>query len=225
MKIILVLLSSAVLLCSAAPAFELVTCSENSHAAAARLAMHHINAHHDHGYKLRLGKTQGIKVVTVNGGCDVELHLKLLETKCHVVNPRHFEDCEIREEHERAVMADCTVKITVKMGHAKVTKYECETRQVKTDLEMMVMCPGCPQLIALDSLEGGRSVDEVVNKVNQNTTNKHYYILQETGRVESAYLMSVGMMYSAEVVLVETRCPMGSRIAIEACEPLCPDRA
>lgn len=48
------------------------------------------------------------------------------------------------------------------------------------------MCPGCPQLIALDSLEGARSVDEIVKKVNQNTTNHHYYIMQEMGRVESA---------------------------------------
>lgn len=37
----------------------------------------------------------------VDGDCDVELQLKLLETKCHVVNPKPFEDCEIREEHER----------------------------------------------------------------------------------------------------------------------------
>eukprot|EP00064_Thunnus_orientalis_P019988 superscaffoldBa00005269_g20119 len=128
---ILVLLSSVVLLCSAAPALELVTCSEDSGAAAARLAMHHINEQHDHGYKFRLSETQGIKVVKVDGGCDVELQLDLLETKCHVVNPQHFEDCEIREETERAVMANCTIMMTVKNDDAKVTKYECDTRQGK----------------------------------------------------------------------------------------------
>ena len=37
----------------------------------------------------------------VDGGCDVVLQLDLLETKCHIVNPQHFEDCEIREESER----------------------------------------------------------------------------------------------------------------------------
>lgn len=31
-------------------------------------------------------------------------------------------------------MADCTVKITVKMGHAKVTKYECKTQQGRLPL-------------------------------------------------------------------------------------------
>ncbi|XP_062279650.1 alpha-2-HS-glycoprotein 1 [Scomber scombrus] len=223
--IVVLLLSSAVLLCSAAPALELVTCSEDSGAAAAHLAMHHINEHHDHGYKFRLSEIQDIKVVTVDGGCDVELQLKLLETKCHVVTPKHFEDCEIREEYERAVMANCTVMITVKSDDAKVTKYECDTRQAKTNLEMVRICPDCPSLIPLNSPEAMRSVDETVKQFNQNTSNQHYYILQEAGRVLSGYMMMAGMVYYPEVVLLETRCPMGSRIVPEACKPLCPDRA
>ncbi|XP_044218003.1 alpha-2-HS-glycoprotein 1 [Thunnus albacares] len=222
---ILVLLSSVVLLCSAAPALELVTCSEDSGAAAARLAMHHINEQHDHGYKFRLSEIQGIKVVKVDGGCDVELQLDLLETKCHVVNPRHFEDCEIREETEWEVMANCTIMMTVKNDDAKVTKYECDTRQAKTDMEMMRICPDCSTLIPLYSPEGMKSVDEAVKKFNQNTTNQHYYILQEVGRMQSGDMMMTGMMYYAEIALVETHCPMGSRIVPEACKPLCPDRA
>lgn len=37
--------------------------------------------------------------------------------------------------------------------------------------------------------------------------------------------MGKGMNYYAEFALVETHCPMGSRILPEACIPLCPDRA
>lgn len=33
------------------------------------------------------------------------------------------------------------------------------------------------------------------------------------------------MNYYPEFALVETRCPRDSKIAIEACTPLCPDRA
>lgn len=36
-----------------------------------------------------------------DNGCNVELLLDLLETKCHVVNPQHFEDCELRRVDER----------------------------------------------------------------------------------------------------------------------------
>ncbi|KAK1875068.1 Cortactin-binding protein 2 [Dissostichus eleginoides] len=35
----------------------------------------------------------------------------------------------------------------------------------------------------------------------------------------------MNMHYGAEIALVETHCPMGSRILPEACKPLCPDRA
>ncbi|XP_045906042.1 alpha-2-HS-glycoprotein 1 [Micropterus dolomieu] len=160
-----------------------------------------------------------------DNGCNVELLLDLLETKCHVVNPQHFEDCELRRVDEREVMANCTVMMTVKNSDAKVTKYDCDTRQVKTNMEMMMICPDCPMLISLDSPEGIKSVNEGVKKFNQNTTNQRYYILQEVGRISSAYMMATGMSYFAEFALVETHCPMGSRIIPEACKPLCPDRA
>lgn len=63
---VLVMLSSAVQLCSTAPALEPLTCSEDIGAmVAARLAMHHINEHHDHGYKFRLNEIQGNKVEKV----------------------------------------------------------------------------------------------------------------------------------------------------------------
>ncbi|XP_039667101.1 antihemorrhagic factor cHLP-B-like [Perca fluviatilis] len=128
---IVVLLSSAVLLVSAAPALELVTCTAESEAAAARLAMHRINENHRHGYKFRLQEIQGNKGEKTDDGCNLELQLNLLETVCHVVNPKHFEDCQIRGEAGRAVMANCTVKMSVKNNDANVTKYECDTRQVK----------------------------------------------------------------------------------------------
>ncbi|GAA6231928.1 alpha-2-HS-glycoprotein-like [Lates japonicus] len=222
--LILVLLSSAVLLCSTAPALESVTCSEDSGNATARLAMHHINEHHDHGYKFRLNEIQGNKVVKVGEGCDVTLQLDLLETVCHTVNPKHFEDCEIRQETDQ-VMANCTVMVTVETGDAKITKYECGTRQVKSNREMVRICPDCPILIPLNSPEGLNSVNEAVKEFNKNNTNQHYYTLQEVGRIRSGYMMMAGMSYYAEFALVETNCPMGSRIIPEACKPLCPDRA
>ncbi|GLD71166.1 alpha-2-HS-glycoprotein-like protein [Lates japonicus] len=187
--------------------------------------MHHINEHHDHGYKFRLNEIQGNKVVKVGEGCDVTLQLDLLETVCHTVNPKHFEDCEIRQETDQQVMANCTVMVTVETGDAKITKYECGTRQVKSNREMVRICPDCPILIPLNSPEGLNSVNEAVKEFNKNNTNQHYYTLQEVGRIRSGYMMMAGMSYYAEFALVETNCPMGSRIIPEACKPLCPDRA
>ncbi|KAK2908389.1 hypothetical protein Q8A73_009462 [Channa argus] len=223
--LLLVLLSSAVLLCCTAPAVGPVACTEDDIAPAAHLAMQHINKYHHHGYKFQLNQTLDHKLEKTDDGCNIELHLDLLETKCHVVNPTPFEDCPLREEHDQEVMADCKVDMTVKSGEAKVTEYLCDTKQVKSNQEMVSMCPDCPILIPLNSTEGLKSVREAVNKFNENTTHQHYYILKEVGRITSGYMMMAGMAYYAEFALVETFCPMGTRIVIEACQPKCPDRA
>uniref|UniRef100_A0AAX7T1T4 Cystatin domain-containing protein n=1 Tax=Astatotilapia calliptera TaxID=8154 RepID=A0AAX7T1T4_ASTCA len=155
---VLTLLSAAVLLCSAAPGLEPLTCSEGNGPAAAE-------------------------------------------------------------------KANCTVLMTIKDGDADITKYECDTRQEKTNLEMVRICPDCPVLLPLNNSEGLKSVREATAEFNKNTSNQHYYILKEVGRISSGYIMGLGMNYYPEFALVETHCPMGSRIVIEACIPLCPNRA
>ncbi|KAI9513653.1 hypothetical protein NQZ68_040844 [Dissostichus eleginoides] len=220
----LLLLCSTALLCSAAPAVEPVTCSEDGGAAAARMAAHHIDENHDHGYKFKLSEIKGNKVEKVDDGCEIELQLDLMETTCHNINPKHFEDCMIRGETQRAVMANCSVRIHVTNGDAKVRNYHCDTRQVKTDSEMVSICPDCPNLISLHDPDGMKSVKEAVQRVNENTTNQNYFILKDVGRIKIGWMMT-GMNYWAEIALVESNCPMGSRILPEACKPFCPDRA
>uniref|UniRef100_A0A668TGV7 Cystatin domain-containing protein n=1 Tax=Oreochromis aureus TaxID=47969 RepID=A0A668TGV7_OREAU len=181
---VLTLLSAAVLLCSAAPGLAPLTCSEGNGPAAADKAVHHINEYHDHGYKFRLHEVQGNSVEQVDGGCNVKLQLDLRETKCHTTNPKPFEDCEIREETAR-VNANCTVLMTIKDGDATITKYECDTRQVNTNSEMVRICPDCPVLLPLNDSEGLKSVHEATTEFNKNTSNQHYYILKEVGRISS----------------------------------------
>ncbi|XP_029004161.1 alpha-2-HS-glycoprotein 1 [Betta splendens] len=221
----LLLLPAAVLLGGAAPAIETVPCTQEGAAAAAQLAIRDINQNHRHGYKFRLKEMKGSNMEKVGEGCDFELQLELLETKCHVVNPKDFENCPFRGEALREVKANCTVSVTAKDGDANVTKYECETRQVKTNTEMVQICPDCVTLLPLNNTEGLKCVVEAVKKFNTNTTNKRYYILKEVGRISTGFMMTKGMNYYTEFALVETQCPMGSRIVPEACIPLCPDRA
>ncbi|KAM4629646.1 HSF-like protein [Polymixia lowei] len=227
MKSLLVLLSVVlvVLPCSAAPALEPVTCGENGGGAAARLAMHHINENHHHGYKFKLSEILSSRVEQGLGECNVMLELSLQETQCHTINPEHFEDCEIRAETDTQVTANCNVVLTIKDGVANVTKYDCETKRALTSQELVRLCPDCPQLLPLNNTEGLKSVRLAVEHFNKNTTNQRYYTLLEVGRMSSGYMMMAGMAYFAEIALVETHCPMGSRIVIEACKPLCPDRA
>lgn len=60
-----VLLSIVLLLCSAAPVWEHLKCSEDNNGTAAHLAIHHINENHDHGYKFKIGEVTGVKLEKV----------------------------------------------------------------------------------------------------------------------------------------------------------------
>uniref|UniRef100_A0A668TFP2 Cystatin domain-containing protein n=1 Tax=Oreochromis aureus TaxID=47969 RepID=A0A668TFP2_OREAU len=155
----------------------------------------------------------------VDGGCNVKLQLDLRETKCHTTNPKPFEDCEIREE---------TARVNAKhdfWNPLNVHSLQFFAFAVNTNSEMVRICPDCPVLLPLNDSEGLKSVHEATTEFNKNTSNQHYYILKEVGRISSGYIMTSGMNYYAEFALVETHCPVGSRIVIEACTPLCPDRA
>ncbi|KAG7514035.1 alpha-2-HS-glycoprotein glycoprotein-like [Solea senegalensis] len=223
---VVALLCSAALLCDTAPTALLpVTCSEDGMAAAAHFAMHRINENHHHGYKFRLGEIKGNKIDKVDDGCNIELELDLNETKCATVNPKHFEDCETRSESSRAVVANCTIMMSVNATGTAVNKYKCDTRQEKTNQEMVRDCPDCPILISLRDPQGLTSIREAVASFNKNTSNEHLYILHEVGRISSSYMFMAGMGYFAEFLVVETGCPRESRIAIRACRPLCADKA
>ncbi|KAI4828432.1 hypothetical protein KUCAC02_022528, partial [Chaenocephalus aceratus] len=90
---------------------------------------------------------------------------------------------------------------------------------------MVSICPDCPNLISLHDADGMKSVKEAVQRVNENTTNQNDFILKDVGRIKIGWMMTTGSNYWAQIALVESHCPMGSRILPEACTPLCPERA
>ncbi|XP_034084852.1 alpha-2-HS-glycoprotein-like [Gymnodraco acuticeps] len=222
---LLLLLCCTALLCSAAPAVGPVTCREDGGAAAARMAAHHIDENHDHGYKFKLSEIKGSKVEQVHGGCKIQLQLDLMETTCHNINPMHFEDCVIRDVTDWEVMANCSVSMSVRSGDARVTNYHCDTRKVLTHREMAGICPDCSHLISLHDPDGMKSVKEAVQIVNGNTNNQNYFILKDVGRIVIGSILGSNLFYAAAIALVESHCPMGSSILPEVCRPLCPDRA
>lgn len=56
---------------------------------------------------------------------------------------------------------------------------------VKTNREMVQICPDCVSLLPLNNTEGLKAVAQAVSKFNTNTTNKQYYILKEVGRISA----------------------------------------
>lgn len=56
---------------------------------------------------------------------------------------------------------------------------------VNTNSEMVRICPDCPVLLPLNNSEGLKSVHEATTEFNKNTSNQHYYVLKEVGRISS----------------------------------------
>ncbi|CAJ1060150.1 alpha-2-HS-glycoprotein-like [Xyrichtys novacula] len=223
----LVLLFSVVLLCSADPILEPVTCGVESIDVAARFAIHHINEHHNHGYKFKLFGIISNNTEKTDEGCTIQLDLKLSETNCHVVNPKPYEDCSTRRDDEGPVEANCNVTMSIKAKDAKIDRYSCDTHTEFEASDLVRRCPDCPLLISLKSKEGVQAAEAIVQQFNQDNQNnqQHYFVLQEVGRTRVGYIPGMGTQYYSEAVLVESHCPMSSRIVPQACEPLCPDRA
>lgn len=89
-----------------------------------------INEHHHHGYKYRLSKIWFLSwTLKDESSCEhqVQVDLELEETKCHVINPKHFDECEFRVEQETKVKADCKATLTVTGGNAVLLKLVCNS--------------------------------------------------------------------------------------------------
>ncbi|CAN9515938.1 unnamed protein product [Ophioblennius macclurei] len=222
--LLLTVLVAAPLLCGTV---DLIDCSGNQISNAVKMAVQHINQQHDHGYKFRLKEIKSSVLETVDGvSCTIELQLTLGETDCPFISPKSTEDCEYRDIGSWAVTANCSVLINVNGADAQVTKYGCSmAKEPASSMEMVMICPDCPKLVQLDEEGAIRAVVAGVAHFNKNATNQHLYALQDVGRNSLGFTMMLGMMYYSQFVLVETRCPFGSKMAPEACVPLCPDRA
>ncbi|XP_061834436.1 alpha-2-HS-glycoprotein-like [Nerophis lumbriciformis] len=219
-------LLAALLACVLLPAdavtpTEDITCHHFSVGAAANFAVRHIDEHHQHGYKFKLGEIQGNKYEQTADGCNIDLQLALRETRCHFTNPKAVEDCEVLEMSEGGAAATCTVVLRRHLSGTTVTRHQCTTTPAHSSDDMM-MCPDCPRMRPLNDPAAVMAVQEAVQKYNQESNNQHYFALLEIGRVLSGYIPSVGMVTYPKFILVETNCPKDSRVA---CTPRCPHRA
>ncbi|XP_061894710.1 alpha-2-HS-glycoprotein-like [Entelurus aequoreus] len=218
------LLACALLPGDAVTPSEDITCHHFSVGAAANFSVRHIDEHHQHGYKFKLGEIQGHKYEQTAEGCNIDLQLALRETRCHVTDPKAVEDCEVLEMGEGGAAANCTVMLTRHLTGTTVTRHQCTTTPAHSSDDMM-MCPDCPRMRALNDPAVAKAVHVAMLKYNQESNNRHDFTLLEVGRVLSGYIPSVGMMTYPKFILVETRCPKYIRIAPEACTPRCPHRA
>ncbi|XP_061680857.1 alpha-2-HS-glycoprotein-like [Syngnathoides biaculeatus] len=199
-----------------------VTCDKESVWEAARLGVQHINGKHKHGFRFKLQEVQSNKYQQVSGGCHIDVNVKLVQTKCHVTNPKPDDQCELWRRDERGAVATCSIEFWVMWGVAKVTRHECTTRPELTNEELVTVCPTCPKLLPLDDPTAVKAVNDAVVKFNRESKYENQFSLMEVAHVTMGSVATIGMITSLKFALVETTCPRNTFVS---CTPRCPDRA
>ncbi|XP_057678762.1 antihemorrhagic factor cHLP-B-like isoform X2 [Corythoichthys intestinalis] len=188
-----------------------VTCSEDNVNVAASFALQFINKHHKHGFKFKLQEVQSSKYQQFSGACHIDVNLKLVQTRCHISNPKPHQECELWRREERE-----------EVNVSRPPKLCCHER---TNDEMKLICPSCPELLPLDDPVGVSAVEQAVLRFNQKSEHSHYFGLMEVARLTSRKLVTIGTVTWLKFALVETTCPKEASNTLVACTPLCPDRA
>ncbi|XP_057679289.1 alpha-2-HS-glycoprotein-like [Corythoichthys intestinalis] len=201
-----------------------LTCGVDNVNVAASYAVKFINQHHKHGFKFKLREVQSSEYLRFSGACHIDLNLKLVQTKCHVTNPKPYQECGLWRREERGVLATCSVEFWVIRSMGKITKFDCDTRPEITNDEMPLICPSCPTLLPLDNRVGVSAVEQAVLRFNQISKHGHYFSLMEVAHLTSRKLVTIGTISWLKFALVETTCPREAN-TLEDCTPLCPDRA
>lgn len=169
---------------------------------AALVARDYLNALHKHGYKFTLNRIEDIKILPRPGGDDLYfLEVDLLETDCHVLDPKPIANCTVRDKVFTAVEADCDVVLKKVAGALTVSAFKCKTEESREDI-----CSGCPILLPLNDTVALDFVSASLTSFN-NITEKTFALL-EVGRMSSQVLPG-GPFYAAEYVIVEANCTGG----------------
>ncbi|KAJ8278313.1 hypothetical protein GJAV_G00086280 [Gymnothorax javanicus] len=209
-----------------------------------------INEHHHHGYKYRLSKMRSRCVPQKDvSSCEHQLDLELEETKCHVINPKHFDECEFREEEETKVKANCKATLTGTGGNVELLTLECNSEPASAE-DLRAVCPDCPSLLTLTNRQGLDSINKALKKFNQESKDIDIFTLLEVGRLSTqeyyfyrpistsciplslkpklsfAQYMILRQLYFAEFAIVETNCSKGEESEdCCQCSPLCDTKA
>ncbi|NWX89193.1 FETUA protein, partial [Nothoprocta ornata] len=170
----------------AAPPPPPLGCDDPEAEAAAALAVNYINDHSHHGYKFALNRIENVRVLPQGPNNQILfLELDLLETKCHILNPKPLENCTVRSFEEHAVEGDCDVKLQNLDGKLSVLASKCHSHADSAE-DVIRVCPDCPLLEALNNTEVLTGVAAALNEHNGKTAGAYLKLL-EIGRARIQY--------------------------------------
>ncbi|XP_060098622.1 alpha-2-HS-glycoprotein [Heteronotia binoei] len=174
---------------------------EAEHAAAA--ALNHINQHMKHGYKFDLNRIEKfVQHERRPHGKIVDLELDLLETTCHIVDPRPVENCTVRDRMNHAVEGDCDVKMIEINGQYKVVHTKCHSSPDSRE-DLAKLCPDCSPLSSLNDTDVVNTAHAALAEFNAENTTQEHYMLLEISRGQHLHL---ARGVHIEFAIVNTNC-------------------
>ncbi|XP_029472842.1 alpha-2-HS-glycoprotein-like [Rhinatrema bivittatum] len=126
----------------------------------------------------------------------------MLETKCHLSNPKPATKCDVRQKHEHAVEGDCDIKMQKENGSFIVQDMKCKSKPDSRE-DGLGACVGCDHLLPLNDTEVAYAVDVSFSQF-KSPDNQTYFQVAEISRATLKVVR--GHMYKTEFVIVATNC-------------------
>ncbi|XP_051544729.1 fetuin-B [Myxocyprinus asiaticus] len=170
LNLILIILTSDIL-CVLGTNLIHVPCNDKIVEKLSRLAVTYINEDRQTGYKFALNRISNVQVHPQDlAGKVYYLDLDILETKCHVLSPKSWKQCDIRPFMETQISGNCnTTVLHTPDGFTYLYSYVC-TLVPDPPEKLQLTCPDCPLLLQIDSAEAISSARTTLLKYNRQST-------------------------------------------------------
>ncbi|KAM6223926.1 fetuin-B [Rhynchocyon petersi] len=181
-------------------------CNDSDILTVAGFALQDINKDQKDGYVLSLNRVSDAWEYRQDSpGALFYLTLDVLETYCHVLSKKPWEDCPVRELHG-SVYGQCKVMYYVDKPRRilNLLAYNCTLRPV-SGRQIHSMCPDCPSPRPTD-LSDPRVLEaatESLAKFNRETPSKQYSLVKVT-RASAQWVFGPG--YFVEYLVKESPC-------------------
>ncbi|XP_031813387.1 fetuin-B [Sarcophilus harrisii] len=183
------------------------SCNDSRVLSVAGLALEKINEDRKEGYVFRLNRVADVLEHHQEGSGSVYyLTLDVLEMNCHVLNKKHWKDCEVRQLHD-SIYGRCKVIFYVNLPRRilYLAAYNCTVRPV-SGREIATLCPDCPVLLP-NNISDPRifqTVSESLEKINKEIgVGKKFHLFKVT-EVHTQWV--VGPSYTVEFLVTESPC-------------------
>ncbi|XP_078522656.1 uncharacterized protein LOC144791763 [Lissotriton helveticus] len=168
-------------------------------------ALDEINKDRDEGFVLSLYRVVDAhrQPAVMGPGNIFFLTIDVLETDCHVLSGKRFEDCHIRSIH-RTVFGRCKAIVYINLPRrtVKLYSYSCTLSSVPPAI-ISRMCPDCP-VFTRDTDSYTAKAESMVARYNRESNNTHYFKLDDIERAAMQWVFKAS--YFVEFIVKETNC-------------------